>query len=474
MMYGQHFIDGGWRDAEGGKETVVHDSYTEQEIGKVKHATATEVDTAVQAAKSAYAGWSQRPVDERAAYIRAIADRLEAHADALASGICAETGMPLKLVRRIQVQAPIAAWRMTADAAAPALAETQAAHSRIAPVPVGVVAAITPWNYPLHQVTGKLAAALAAGCTVVLKPSELAPTAAQVLGQAVDEAKLPHGVVNIVFGDGATGESLITHPDIDMVSFTGSTSVGRHIAGVAGQALKRVALELGGKSASIALPEADPALVARHAVSSCFLNSGQTCNAITRLLVPEDQYAQYRDLLKAAAEKMTLGDPRDEGTRMGPLVSREHRERVLSFLAEPGDSGLDLIAGGPHAAIPAQGYFVAPTIVGRVPTQAAIAREEIFGPVLAVLTYASEDEAVSIANDTGYGLAGAVWGESDRAMSIARRLRAGQVDVNGAPFNPLAPFGGFGASGIGREGGIHGIVEFTEPRAIQTPPTSKP
>jgi aldehyde dehydrogenase (NAD+) len=473
MIHRQHFINGAWTEALGWNETTVHDSATEQAIGKVVHATAPEVDTAVAAARSAYAGWSQLPLEARAAYARAIADRLESHAETLSSGISAETGMPIKLVRRIQVQAPISAWRSTADAAASALAETQTGHSCIARVPVGVVAAITPWNYPLHQITGKLAAALMAGCTVVLKPSELAPTAAHILGLAIEEAALPSGVVNIVFGDGSTGESLITHPQVDMVSFTGSTSVGRHIASVAGHALKRVALELGGKSASIALPEADPTLVARHAVGSCFLNSGQTCNAITRLLVPEDQYEQYRDLLKVAAEKMTLGDPRDETTRMGPLVSHEHRERVRSFLSEAASSGLDLISGGPDAPVPGLGYFVAPTIFGRVPAHARIAREEVFGPALAVLTYTSEDEALRIANDTEYGLAAAVWGDESRAMAIAQRMRAGQVDVNGAPFNPLAPFGGFGASGMGREGGIHGIAEFTELRAIQTPPTTK-
>lgn len=473
MIYRQHFIDGAWTDAKGWSETVLHDSATEQAIGKVVHGTSNEVGAAVAAARSAHAGWAQLPLETRAAYVRAVADRLDDHVDALCAGISAETGMPMKLVRRIQVQAPIAAWRATADAAAQALAETQIAHSHIERVPVGVVAAITPWNYPLHQITGKLAAALMAGCTVVLKPSELAPTAAQMLGKAIEEAALPRGAVNIVFGDGATGESLIAHPQVDMVSFTGSTSVGRHIASVAGQALKRVALELGGKSASVALPEADPALVARHAVSSCFLNSGQTCNAITRLLVPEDQYEHYRDLLKAAAGKMALGDPRDESTRMGPLVSSEHRDRVLSFLAEAAGSGMDLITGGPDAPVPATGYFVAPTLFGRVPPQARIAKEEVFGPVLAVLTYASEDEAVRIANDTNYGLAAAVWGEEGRALSLARQLRAGQVDINGAPFNPLAPFGGFGASGIGREGGVHGIAEFTELRAIQAPPTLK-
>ncbi|GAB2899778.1 aldehyde dehydrogenase family protein [Paralcaligenes sp. KSB-10] len=472
MSYKQHFINGAWVDAQGVGQTIIYDSSTEASIGTVCHAIDAEVNGAVAAARAAFAPWANLPIETRARYVRAIAEGLESHADALVAGIVAEVGMPEKLTRRIQVQAPIAAWRATADAAIDALAETKTAHSYIMRVPVGVVGAITPWNYPLHQITGKLAAALVAGCTIVLKPSDLAPTSAQILGKAIETAKLPEGVVNIIFGDGATGEALVAHPGVNMVSFTGSTAVGRRIASSAGQALKRVSLELGGKSASIALAEADPALVVRHALSSCFLNSGQTCSAITRLIVPEDQYLEYRTRLQEGAQKITLGDPRDSATRMGPLVSSDQRQRVLSFLLEAEEAGFDLIAGGTHAPTPGQGYFIAPTVFGRVPAQARIASEEIFGPVLAVLTYVTEDEAINIANQTPYGLAGAVWGSEDKAMAAARQLRAGQIDVNGAPFNPLAPFGGFGASGIGREGGIYGILEFTELRAIQASSTT--
>lgn len=472
MSHQQHFINGAWVDALGVGQTAIFDSTTEAPIGTVCHATSAEVNDAVTAARAAFASWARLPVETRARYVKAIADGLDSHADALSAGITAEVGMPAKLTHRIQVQAPIAAWRSTADAAADALAEVKITHSYVTRVPVGVVAAITPWNYPLHQITGKLAAALMAGCTIVLKPSDLAPTSAQILGKAIENARLPEGVVNIIFGDGATGEALVTHPGVDMVSFTGSTAVGRRIARFAGQALKRVALELGGKSASIALPEADPALVVRHALSSCFLNSGQTCSAITRLIVPEDRYLDYRMQLQEGAQKIKLGDPRDSATRMGPLVSSDQKQRVWSFLLEAEEAGFDLIAGGTQAPVPEQGYFIAPTVFGRVPTQARIASEEVFGPVLAVLTYTTEDDAINMANQTPYGLAGAVWGSEDKAMAAAHQLRAGQIDINGAPFNPLAPFGGFGASGIGREGGIYGILEFTELRSIQASPTT--
>ncbi len=312
-----HLIDGKWRKASNAAHNIVKDSATEEAIAKVSHGSYDDIDAAVKTARTASLPWSVTPVQQRAAFIRAIADQLEQRSDELTSGITAEVGMPIKLTRRIQVQAPIAAWRATADAAAKAMTDAHLGHSVITKVAVGVVAAVTPWNYPLHQITGKLAAALAAGCCVVLKPSELAPTAAKVLGEAVIAAGLPAGVVNIVFGDAKTGDALVTHSGIDMVSFTGSTKVGSHVASSAGRALRRVALELGGKSAGIALRDADPALVVRHALSSCLLNSGQTCSAITRLIVPQEQYDHYRALLKAAAEKMRLGDPRDPDTRVG-------------------------------------------------------------------------------------------------------------------------------------------------------------
>jgi aldehyde dehydrogenase (NAD+)/betaine-aldehyde dehydrogenase len=468
IHYNQHLIDGDMRTATSAATTTIHDSTTEAPIASVAHGSASEVDAAVVAARRAFPHWANTSVDERASYLRAIADALEARSDRMADAVVAEVGMPLKLARRIQVQAPIAAWRAAASLAADALAQMRVAHSVITKEPVGVVAAITPWNYPLHQITAKLAAALAAGCCVVLKPSELAPGVVGALCEAVLEARLPRGVLNIVHGDRATGAALVAHPGIDMVSFTGSTAAGKQIAATAGAELKRVALELGGKSASIALPDADQAMVVKHALSSCMLNSGQTCSAITRLIVPEAQYAAYREQLREGVAKLRVGDPRDADLRIGPLVSAEHRRRVQAYIARAEQAGHDDIAIDVKPDVPPRGYFVAPAIFGRVPIGAELAQEEVFGPVLAVQTYSTEDEAVALANGTAYGLAGAVWSASaEHAQRVAQRMRAGQIDINGAPFNALAPFGGFGASGIGREGGAFGIEEFVELRAVQ-------
>jgi aldehyde dehydrogenase (NAD+)/betaine-aldehyde dehydrogenase len=471
--YQHHLINGSWTAAQSAGNTTVYNSATEAELGLVAHGTTEEIDLAVQAAKNAFASWSTLPVSTRADYVCAIADQLEEHVEQLAQGIAAEVGMPLKLSQRIQVQAPILAWRATADLAVDCLADTSVGHSTITHVPVGVVGAITPWNYPLHQITGKVAAALVAGCTVVLKPSELAPCTARALGEAALAAGLPDGVLNIVLGDAATGQALVDHPDVALLSFTGSTAVGRRIAASAGQALKRVALELGGKSACIATADAPAENVVRQVVGSCFLNSGQSCNSLTRLLIPVELYDTYRTLLADAVTRLTLGDPLDSTTRMGPLVSAAHRDRVHSMITDSETQGFDLIAGGSQAVVPASGYFIAPTIFGRVSPHSALAQQEVFGPVLSVITYESEQQAVEIANGTAYGLAAAVWaGNTDHALSLARQLRAGQVDVNGAPYNPAAPFGGFADSGLGREGGTYGIEEFVEVRAIQMPVAS--
>jgi len=468
--YHHHLIDGAWATAQATALSTVYDSATEEPIGTVAHGNTDEIDRAVKAARAAFLSWSSLPVATRADYLRAVADQLEARTEVLTAGITAEVGMPLKLSRRIQVQGPTQAWRATADLAAECLADNPLGHSLITKVAVGVVGAITPWNYPLHQITGKVAAALVAGCTLVLKPSELAPCTAQALGEAVVAAGLPAGVLNIVLGDGATGQALIMHPDVDMLSFTGSTAVGRKIAAAAGQALKRVSLELGGKSACIALVDANPSDVVRQVVASCFLNSGQSCNSLTRLLVPEALYETYRTLLSEAVSRMPIGDPMDPVTRIGPLVSAEHKARVQAFIADSEAQGFDLIVGGIEAQIPLKGYFVHPTIFGRVPADAVLAQQEVFGPVLSVTTFASEAQALSMANGTAYGLAAAVWsGSAEKSESIARQLRAGQVDVNGAPFNAAAPFGGFGDSGLGREGGRFGIEEFVELRSIQMP-----
>lgn len=470
IEWNQHFIDGQRCAVSDGRTVRIHDAATEAPLGDVHLGNARDVDQAVKAAARALAAWQRLGVHARAAVLRAVADALELTGQALAQQISREVGMPLKLAQRIQVDAPVAAWRATAALAGTYAFVSEVGHSRVTMVPVGVVAAITPWNYPLHQITGKLAPALLAGCTVVLKPSELAPAAAAHLMSACEQAGMPPGVLNIVWGDGEVGEALVTHPGVQMVSFTGSTQVGRKVAALAAGDMKRVSMELGGKSPAIVLPGADLARAVKATVASCFLNAGQTCSATTRLIVPRADYPQCRTLLADAVAGMVLGDPADGATRVGPLLSALQRQRVLAHIAEAERASFERIAGGPDAAVPGRGYFVAPTVYGNVSPDSRLATEEIFGPVLAVLCYDTVNEAIALANGTRYGLAATVWAADDAsAEAVADQLRAGQVDINGARFNAAAPFGGFGMSGVGREGGVYGLEEFLEPRAVQFP-----
>ena len=344
-------------------------------------------------------------------------------------------------------------------------------NSLVVREPVGVVAAITPWNYPLHQIALKVAPALAAGCTVVLKPSEVAPFNAFILAEAIEAAGLPQGVFNLVTGYGAdAGEALVKHRDVDMISFTGSTRAGKRISELAAQSVKRVALELGGKSASVILDDADLATAVKGTVNGCYLNSGQTCTALTRMLVPDSLYQEAARIAAEVAKSFTVGDPLAETTRLGPLSSQAQLERVRGYIRKGLQEGAELLAGGaePPEGVPPGGYYVKPTVFGRVSNDMTIAREEIFGPVLSIIPYQDEEDAVRIANDTVYGLAGAVWSRDDaRAQRVARRIRAGQVDVNGGAFNMNAPFGGFKQSGHGREAGVYGLEEFLEYKSLQ-------
>jgi aldehyde dehydrogenase (NAD+) len=441
-------------------------------VGQVPACGAADAAAAVAAAHAAFATWSRLPAAERGAVLAKAADLMAARAVDLARLITSEVGTPIKISQRIQVGLPIATWRRYADLALSHDFEDTIGDSRIIEVPVGVVACITPWNYPLHQISSKVAAALAAGCTVVLKPSEIGPLSAFALAEILHEAGLPPGVFNLVSGDGATvGEALATDPRVNMVSFTGSTRAGRRVAELAASTVKKVSLELGGKSAAVLLDDADLEQAVRSTVGSCMLNSGQTCSAITRLLVPVELYEEVRAIAAATAARFIPGDPAVEATRLGPLVSRQQQQRVLDFIRQGRESGAEIVAGGDDAvAADGIGWFVAPTIFGRVDPQSAIAQEEIFGPVLSIICYRDEDEAVAIANGTAYGLAGAVWSRNaDRAFAVARRLRAGQIDVNGAAFNLDAPFGGFGQSGHGRENGIYGLKEFLAPISVQLP-----
>jgi aldehyde dehydrogenase (NAD+) len=466
------YVGGRWVTPVGSGTLPVENPFTQQVIAQVPAGTAADVDRAVAAAVTAFDGWATTPATERAGYLRRLHTALAARADLIATTIATEQGSPLKFAAAVQAGLPLTVLDGMVELAARATgtaADETLGNSLVVREPVGVVGAITPWNYPLHQVVAKLAPALAAGCTVVLKPSELTPLVAQLLFDAVDEAALPPGVVNLVTGTGpVVGEALAGHPDVDMVSFTGSTATGRRIAHLAADRVARVALELGGKSANVILADADLAKAVKVGVANAFINAGQTCTAWTRMLVHRSVYADAVDLAAASAEKYLAGDPLDAATRLGPLVSAGQRDRVRGYLARGTAEGARVVAGGATAAVPDRGWFVPATVLADVTPDATVAQEEIFGPVLSVLPFDDDDDAVTIANNSRYGLAGAVWsGDEERALAVARRIRTGAVDINGAAFNPLAPFGGYRQSGLGRELGPHGIAEFQQLKAIQ-------
>jgi betaine-aldehyde dehydrogenase len=465
------FIDGRWVTPAGKETLEVHNAGTGEVMGRVPAGTAKDVDAAVAAARAALDGWRDTPAAKRAEYLEKISAGLKARAEELAKLIAQEVGMPLKMANRIQAGLPIANFANYARLVKEFAFETKVGNSLVVREPVGVVGAITPWNYPLHQIALKVAPALAAGCTIVLKPSEVAPFNAFVLAEAVEAAGLPKGVFNVVTGTGAAaGEALVKHAGVDMISFTGSTRAGKRISELAAQSVKRVALELGGKSASVILDDADLAAAVKGTVNGCYLNSGQTCTALTRMLVPDSLYQEASRLAAEAAKTFVVGDPLAETTRLGPLTSQAQLERVRSYIKKGVAEGAELLAGGAEQpeGVPAGGYYVKPTVFGKVRNDMTIAQEEIFGPVLSIIPYKDEEDAVRIANDSPYGLAGAVWSKDEaRAQRVARRIRAGQVDVNGGAFNMNAPFGGFKQSGHGREAGIYGLEEFLEYKSLQ-------
>ncbi|MFD7262346.1 aldehyde dehydrogenase family protein [Streptomyces sp. NPDC059874] len=465
----RHYIGGEWVEPAGRGSIDVIDPTTEEVIARVPDGNATDVDRAVAAARLAFATWSAVPVADRARRLQAVADGLAARAEEIAVLVSQEVGMPLAQSRMIQAGLPALDFGSMPGLLRAYDFEEEIGNSLVVREPIGVVGAITPWNYPLHQIAGKVAPALAAGCTVVLKPSEVAPLTAYLLAEVIEQAGLPAGVFNVVTGTGpVVGEAIAAHPGVDMVSFTGSTTAGRRVSEVAARTVKRVSLELGGKSASIILDDADLRTAVVHGVGKCFVNSGQTCVAPTRMLVPRDRLAEAETIAAAATAAYTLGDPFDEDTTLGPVVSQAQLARVRGYIETGIAEGAKLVAGGPHPLPLEDGYFIRPTVFSEVTPDMTIAREEIFGPVLAILPYDDEDEAVRIANDTVYGLSGAVWSaDPARATDLARRLRTGQVDINGAAFNPVAPFGGYKQSGNGRELGRHGLEEFLETKAIQ-------
>jgi len=464
------YINGEWTAPSSSQRIDVYNAGTGKVMGRVPAGEARDIEAAVSAARAAFESWSRTPVAERAAYLAKIATSLQARAQEIATIVAQEVGMPVKLAVRIQAGAPILTFSNYAKIVDGVKFEERVGNSLVLREPVGVVGAITPWNYPLFIIAAKVAPALLAGCTVVLKPSEVAPFSAFVLAEVIHEAGLPPGVFNVVTGFGSVaGEALVTHRQVDAISFTGSIATGKRISELASQTIKRVTLELGGKSASIILEDADIATAVKGTLQSCCLNSGQTCLAQTRMLVPESKYEEASALAVAVARAYVLGDPLSEATTLGPVASAAQLERVRTYIRKGMESGAKLLVGGPEAPEGVtSGYFVKPTVFGRVNPKSAIAQEEIFGPVLSIISYKDEEEAVRIANDVTYGLSGAVWSKDDEhAKKIARRMRTGQIEINGGAFNFSAPFGGFKQSGHGREGGVYGLEEYLEYKSLQ-------
>jgi aldehyde dehydrogenase (NAD+) len=473
MSNGDHYIDGRWTASTGVDLIDVLNPYTEQRIAETPAGTAADVDKAVAAGRRALPGWSSTTPAERSVWLMAIADLLEANWDRLGELLSSELGAPIGLAALVHVGLPIGTLHTYARMADTFAWDTEAGTSLITREPVGVVGAITPWNYPLHQIVAKVAPALLAGCTMVLKPSEITPLIAHAFAQLVDESGLPAGVFNLVSGTGpVVGEAIAAHPDVDMVSFTGSGPAGRRVAVLAAESVKRVTLELGGKSACVLLDDLSPENFAKAVTASidqCFANSGQRCSAFSRLLVPQDRYEEALAVAADAANSYVLGDPMLPETTLGPLVSAQQQQRVVGFLDRAVSDGARVVAGG--SKLPEHlttGFFVAPTVLADAAPTSEIAQEEVFGPVVVVLPYADREDAIALANNTRYGLAAGVYGDDpDEVMTVARSLRAGQVEINGGQWNWQAPFGGYGQSGNGRELGAAGLEEYLETKAMQ-------
>jgi aldehyde dehydrogenase (NAD+) len=468
--YDKLYIDGAWVAPQGSGSTEVINATTEEVMGRIPTGNAADVDTAVAAARRAFDSWSAQPLDERLKYVQRLAEELGARTDEIAACISGEVGMPINFSKMIQVGLPAGTTASVIETAKNFEWEETIGNSLVVREPIGVVGCITPWNYPLHQIMAKIAPAIAAGCTVVLKPSEVAPLNAFMLAQIFDDIGMPPGVFNLVSGPGrVVGEAIAAHPDVDMVSFTGSTGAGARVAEVASATIKRVHLELGGKSANIILDDADLDLVVPKGVFACFLNSGQTCTALTRMLVPNDKMDEVARIAGEAVALYPLGPADSEGAMLGPLASKAQHDTVREYIRKGIEEGATLVVGGPD--VPEgfeKGYFVQPTVFADVTNDMTIAQEEIFGPVLSIIGYEDEDDAVRIANDSIYGLAGGVSSaDPERAKRVALRMRTGQVDVNGGSFNFVAPFGGYKQSGVGRELGKYGFEEFLETKSLQ-------
>lgn len=460
------FIDGSWTTPSGNGLIDVIDPATEAVIGHVPNGSAADVDAAVAAARRAVDPLIT--VAERRDRVQRVIAAMEKRLPDIADLITAEMGAPVRIAQTVQTQVPLAVAKGFADVLETFEFEERIGNSLVLREPYGVVGAITPWNYPLYQVVAKVLPAIAAGCPVVLKPSNEAPLSVFAFVEACEEAGLPPGTINLVSGPGRViGERLASHPDVDFVSFTGSTGVGARVGELAGQSIKKVALELGGKSANVILDGADLATAVKVGVGNAFLNGGQTCMAWTRMLVPQSRYDEALDLIESAVSRYTVGDPRDPATRIGPSASRSQFDSVRGFIERAQRDGARLLTGGAEP-IRDVGYFVAPTVFADVDPDSELGQEEVFGPVLAVIPFSDSDDALRIANGTPYGLSGAVWAATDDdAIAFARQVQTGQLDINGGAYNPAAPFGGYKKSGIGRELGRFGFEEYLQTKSLQ-------
>jgi aldehyde dehydrogenase (NAD+) len=468
--YRKFYINGQWVDPVEPKEQPVMNPATDEPAGVISLGSAADVDAAVAAAKAAFESWSITTPEERLELLQKIVAAYEKRKNDVAEAISDEMGAPLEMIAKpLQSALPVWHFGTVIEVLKNYKFEEAMGSTTIRHEPVGVCALITPWNWPANQIACKVAPALAAGCTMVLKPSEVAPFDAYILAEVLDEAGVPAGVFNLVNGDGpGVGSPLTSHPDVDMVSFTGSTRAGQMITKASAETIKKLSLELGGKSANIILEDADFEAAVSEGVQTMMRNSGQSCNAPSRMLVPAARLGEVEDIARRAAESIVVGDPRDPGTMMGPVASKAHWEKVQGMIEAGIKEGAKLVCGGPGRPEGlSKGCYVKPTVFSEVNNEMFIAREEIFGPVLVIIPYADEEDAVRIANDTPYGLSGYVsGGDLERARKVARRLRTGNVHLNGAMPDPKAPFGGYKQSGVGREWGEHGFQEFLEVKAV--------
>jgi acyl-CoA reductase-like NAD-dependent aldehyde dehydrogenase len=464
------YIDGAWVPSTGTSTLEVIDATTEEVLGTIPEGTAEDVDRAVAAAKAAFPAWAALPREERCEIVTKIGGGLAARQDEIGALISHQVGTPFVTSVRVQVGLALGVFASLKHVIEEVVWEEEIVNSLVLREPIGVVGAITPWNYPLYQAALKVAHALAAGCTVVLKPSEVAPLDTHLFAEVIDRVGLPPGVFNLVMGTGpVVGEAIAAHPGVDAISFTGSTRAGARVMQLGAETIKRVNLELGGKSATVILEDAVLKKAVPTGVYSCFFNSSQTCTAPTRMIVPQSTLAEVEELATAAAASYIVGDPFAEETQLGPLVSNAQRERVRSYIRTGIEEGAKLLVGGAEAPAGLErGFFVKPTVFSRVSSKMTIAQEEIFGPVLSIIPVDSEQEAIEVANDSKYGLSGAVWAkEPDHAIAVARQINTGQVDINGGAFNPEAPFGGHKQSGNGLERGRYGIEDFLVTKSLQ-------